>query len=174
MRIKTRYKEQETFDVLKERFPDIRRHGANQALREAYEWVQGYGEIRDGDTEELKADMRPPICPDGTRLIKLEATNCGAFGKRPEMYRDFIIQFWEIENTYPVSEYKIDRLEKWLFFKLDPYDVGNFELWRCDKWGGGHRMLMSTIDWFPYSNLYHYNQLPTWKQTPTIEGVNQN
>jgi hypothetical protein len=148
--MKLNYTEAESFNLLRQHFPDIQKNGARKRLKEAYEWVQGYAEISNWDTEELKSDMIPPFIPDGTRLIKLE---------NDDKERDFILQFWEIENKHPVCDDKLERLHHWLFREVDPYDVGVFELWRCDKWGGGHRRLFSNIDWYLYKGYENYEEL---------------
>ena len=139
MTTKLKFTESESFALLSEHFPDLQKNGARKQLKEAYEWVEGYGETYDWEADRCKGDLIPPLIPDATRLIKLEGG---------EDERDFILQFWEIENNFPVNELKLNRLEKWLFYELDPFDVGVFELWRCDKWGGGHRRLFTNIDWF--------------------------
>lgn len=148
--MKLNYTEAESFNLLQRHFPDVEKNGARRRLKEAYEWVEGYAETYHWETDELKSEMIPPFIPDGTRLIKLE---------NDDKERDFILQFWEIENNYPVSEHKLKRLGHWLFYEIDPYDVGVFELWRCDKWGDGHRRLFSNIDWYVYKGYETYEQL---------------
>ena len=107
--------------------------------------------------------------PDGIRIIKMELKDeemcrCKKEGWRK---RDYIIQFWEIENTYQVTEDKLHSYGHWTYLDLDPYEYGAVEVWRCDKWGGGKRMLFTTVGSWPfrgydtyedYDRLYNYQQ----------------
>lgn len=170
MRIETKLKEKETFKRLKSYFPDIRKNGANQVMREAYEWLAPVAcysvEYDYEDMPELCMRRgtqlkdtgfwcrKAPFIPDATRLIKLTSNDL-EWSKD----LDFIVQFWEIENTHSVLEVKIDKFEHWLAFDVDPHDKGVFELWRCDKWGEGRRMLSSNIDWFPSKGYLNYTAL---------------
>ena len=235
MNIKLDIKESETFEMLKEQYPDMRNKKKSAVMKEAIDWLyevdvekeeepphhfysgKDYDDfleyladddmqpamewrITDDDRFQIRAKHRNRrtcrlkewrdwkwvyyshqywselhACeiltkvPDGIRIVKMEL-------KEEEMWRhtkdnwrkrDYIIQFWEIENTYQVTQDKLDSYAYWTCWDLDPYEYGAVEVWRCDKWAGGHRQLFTSVGTWPhkgydsyedYDRLYNYQQ----------------
>lgn len=238
--MKLNIKEEETFSILKQDYPDIRKHNRKEVLREAINWLyesdnptwaypgHSYWEPdpKDDYFEEFcnetlcDLDFRPEFewrvnnkgkfqvrekdrssrltylgdwsdwharygsedywrgiyycgkfskVPDGIRIIKMELKDEEMWRHTKEGWRkrDYIIQFWEIENTFQVTQDKLDSYGFWTYIDLDPYEYGAVEVWRCDKWGDGRRQLFTSVGSWPYKGydsyedydrLYNYQQ----------------
>ena len=122
-----------------------------------------------GYWSELYACETLTKVPDGIRIIKMELKDEEMWRHTKEGWRkrDYIIQFWEIENTFQVTQSKLDSYAFWMACDLDPHEYGNVEVWRCDKWASGHRMLFSSVGGYgwkehdtyeDYDRLYNYQQ----------------
>ena len=136
-------------------------------LKEWRDWKWIYDSI--GYWDELYACERLTKVPDGIRIIKMELKDEEMWRHTEEGWRkrDYIIQFWEIENTFQVTQNKLDSYAFWMAYDLDPHEYGSVEVWRCDKWAGGHRMLWTSVgEWThkkydsyeDYDRLYNYQQ----------------
>ena len=136
-------------------------------LKEWRDWKWIYNSI--GYWDELHACETFTKVPDGIRIIKMELKEEEMWRCKKEGWRkrDYIIQFWEIENTYQVTEDKLHDYGYWTYIELDPYKYGAVEVWRCDKWGDGRRQLFTSVGSWPYKDgdsyedydkLYNYQQ----------------
>lgn len=128
--------EKRALDILSLSVRGLRPNGLRQTVKEAVGWANQFN--YDFEAEDMvKNWQHPQFIPDATRWRK-------CFPSHAKHIYTSCVEIWEIENTHPLTQSKIDHVINWIGAFWDPISHPFFELWRCDGWGRGEHRIYST------------------------------